>query len=90
MDKLKFIFLIFLFLLLCGSAFLIGKALFTGFVVSGDNKTDYSSGTMDSPSDKGIDCFELSDGRLACKVATIEIPEGSVREDDFKVETHKN
>ncbi len=87
---LFFIFLIFLFLLLCASTFLIGKQIFTGSTIEEKNQTDYSSVIMDSPSDKDSDCFELQNGKIACKVGSVEIPKGSVREDDFKVETHKN
>ena len=81
-TKLKLIFLIFIFLILCGSAFLIGKAIFTGETISDKDKSDYSPATMESPSDKDLDCFTLKNGKTACKVGTFEIESGEIREID--------
>lgn len=89
-KSLIFIFLFFLFLLLTLSLFVIGKKIISGYIISKENKTEYVSTTAASPSDKDKGCFILDSGRVVCKVATIEISEGSVREDNFKVEIYEN
>jgi len=76
MKTKLFIFLIFLFLLLCSSAFLIGKKLLTGETISDEDNPDYSAAPMGSPEDKN--CVKLRNGKTACKIGTFEINSGEV------------
>jgi len=75
-----FIFLFFIFLVLACSLFFISKKIISGSVVSDKDKPDYSSETMSSPEDKN--CFQLLDGKVACKVGSVEISEGKISELD--------